>query len=128
MNESNYSQPAEIRGPALTHARTFSAAMGGLAGGATGGIFGYMWGMAGHAHIKVRALTLAAIGAAAGVFLSNRTFTAPMRLPNQQFPAIDADFAPGSQPASPEVAASAPAHAARIAAERATQADVSQAL
>ena|GEM_PF-4066651 len=104
----------------MEHARGLSTRMGALAGATAGGIFGAVWGMAGQSSIAVRAATLAAIGGITGFILSNRTWntTPHMQAPE---PINDTDFLQHPGQASPQ-------HAAKIHAERAVQAEVSQAL
>lgn len=112
-------QPAPLpSGPAVAHARNLSVSMGSLAGGTVGALFGYFWGSAdagrGSTVTKVRTAVLAAVGAVAGAILSNRTWTQ------------DPSFTPG-KPQLPGMPAGQ-GHAEKLEADRAVQADTSQAL
>lgn len=102
------------KGAAEAHARGFSGVMGALAGATAGAIFGAIWGKAAGTSIKIRSVTVAAVGGIAGAILSDRTWQSPPRS-HTDTPMADPDFA-------------APTHAGRLEAARAVEAEASQAL
>lgn len=109
-----------VQGEALAHAQSFSMLMGGLAGAAAGALGGAIWAKAGSASIPIRSGVLAAVGAVTGMFMSARTFHMPTTIQAPQTTDFLADVETTPAAAQP--------HVARLQAERAVEADTTQAL